>query len=119
MRSVQYSTCCARPPTLPSTSVGSWNALIAVGFAAGLALFVAGSVMLRSYNRQSTEKERGAKITWPQLVDENLRRADKSLRLDMIDRLSYVPGEWSRSVLERALEEETDETIREAIERAL
>jgi len=69
------------------------------------------SAMLRSAGRRQ--------MTWPRLVDEDLANADAAMRLEMVERLALVGGEWSRGVLERALSEEDDIRVRAAIEASL
>jgi hypothetical protein len=103
---------CAQRPTLSSTS---W-VLIAVVFAVGVLLLGISSAMLRSVRE---ETRRAPQLSWPQLIDESLKMADVQLRLDMIERLRIVDSEWSRGVLERAREEDPDESVRSAIELAL
>jgi hypothetical protein len=113
---------CARLPTLPFSN-NTWNLVIAAGFVVGLLLFVVSSAMLRSHRREAEPQAAPAREApahaWPKLVDESLEYADAELRLDMIDRLSVVPGDWSRGILEQARLEETDPAIRAAIDRAL
>lgn len=73
--------------------------------------------MLRSLREPA--RVRGSSASWPQLVDESLGETDVQLRLDMIDRLSIVNNDWSRSVLQRAKAEERDSRVRSAIALAL
>jgi hypothetical protein len=77
-------------------------------------LLAIGSAMLRSPRRQ---RHSATPLSWPALVDESLSGADVQLRLDMIERLRIVDNEWSRSVLERARQEDPDEEVRSAIDR--
>jgi hypothetical protein len=102
----------------PSNTI--WDIAIAGGFVLGLALVVLSSAMLRAANREGASARlstRGA--GWPRLVDEKLTHAGDALRRDMIERLSMVPGAWSRDILERARSEERDPQILAAIEDAL
>jgi hypothetical protein len=77
-------------------------------------LLAISSAMLRSPRQQ---RHSAAHAAWPALVDESLSGADVQLRLDMIERLRIVDNEWSRSVLERARQEDPDENVRSAVER--
>lgn len=106
---------CARQLTLQFPS--SWDLVIAGGFVAGVLLFAASSALQRSADRQDRRVK--GNLAWPKLVDEEIQSADAALRLEMVERLSLVPGSWSRNVLERAQQEETDPNVRSAIERAL
>ncbi len=56
---------------------------------------------------------------WPKLIDDSIEDADEGLRRDMIDRLSLVPSEWSRGVLQQALAEERDPALRSLIQSTL
>ena len=86
----------------------------------GLALFVISSAMLRASSRAAADASgNSAAVTWPRLVDDDLAAADTAMRLDMIERLGLVPGDWSREILERAREEETDANVTAAIDKAL
>ena|SRR5579864_2662539 len=114
MRCGPYWTRCARPLTLSPTS---WDIVIALGFVVGLLLFGISTAMLRKYPR--AEKASAAGIAWPRLVDERLGNVDQAFRLDMIERLSIVQSEWSRTVLKQAKDEEDDPEVRAAIENAL
>lgn len=69
------------------------------------------SAMLRSAGREQ--------IAWPRLVDEDLGYADAAARLEIVERLDLVGGEWSRGILEQALREEKDIRVRAAIEASL
>ena len=114
MRCAPFWTRCVRPLTLSPTS---WDIVIALGFVVGLLLFGVSTAMLRKYPRE--EKASAAGIAWPRLVDERLGNVDQSFRLDMIERLSIVRSEWSRTVLQQAKDEEDDPEMRAAIENAL
>ncbi len=92
----------------------SWDVAIGLAFVVGLLLLGIGSSMLRKARATATNAAR-----WPQLVDDGLAGADKSLRADMIDRLSIVDSEWSRHVLHRARDEERDPELVAAINAAL
>jgi hypothetical protein len=82
-------------------------------FLLGLALLVAGTVMLRALARDNTH---GA---WMRLVDDRIDASDPSMREHFVERLAILRNDWSRSVLEEAKRTETDPRVREAIERAL
>lgn len=112
MRSARCWTRCDQRPTLPSTN---WI-IFGVIFAVGLLLFGIGSAMLRSLRE---ERPAPAQPSWPQLIDESLAQAGTQLRLDMVERLSIIDTDWSRSVLERARAEDPDEAVRAAVELAL
>lgn len=90
--------------------------VIAVAFVVGLLLLGISSAMLRSV-REETPAEPA--ISWPRLIDDSLSGAGVQLRLDMIERLSIVNSEWSRGILQRAQVEETDPSVRGAIDLAL
>jgi hypothetical protein len=96
-------------------TAATWIAIIVV-FAVGLLLLAISSAMMRSLRE---ERLTPPALTWPKLVDDTLADADVALRLDMIERLSIVNSDWSRSVLERAKTEEPDPQVRSAIETAL
>lgn len=81
--------------------------------AAGVVLYGAGTLVLRSIERKPKQP------LWPALVDEELRDADLALRLDMIERLALVPSDWSTKILKQAREEEKDPALRAAIDSAL
>lgn len=75
--------------------------------------------MLRATSREARQVPAQPDVTWPLLVDEELTHTDRTIRLDMIERLSLVPGDWSRDILQRARGEETDPQIVAALEDAL
>ncbi len=104
---------CARPLTL---SPVSWDVAIGLAFVVGLLLLGISASMLRTI-RSSDHAGNGAQ--WPQLVDEELTGAGKSLRLDIVERLSLVDNGWSRGILERARTQERDPDVRAVIDKAL
>ena len=76
--------------------------------------------MLRAASRRQPVISGGPIVpSWPRMVDEDLSSADVATRLDMIERLGLVPGDWSREILERAKLEESDAQLIAAIGRAL
>jgi hypothetical protein len=103
---------CAPRPTLSSIS---WDIVIALGFALGLTLFGVSTAMLRKYPREAVP----AGLTWPRLIDDSLRKPDRALRMDMIERLSMVRTDWSRDILRQAKEQERDAEVIAAVEAAL
>jgi hypothetical protein len=96
------------------SSTNSWI-LFGVLFVIGLLLLGISSAILRSLR----EVPPSPKVSWPQLIDDSLTKADVQLRLDMIERLSIIDSEWSREVLERARQEDPDEGVRSAVDLAL
>ena len=94
----------------------SWDIAVGVAFAVGVLLFGISSAMLRS-TRAAPEPPPPPPPAWPQLVDPDLLDAPDDLRLDMIERLSWVNNAWSREILERARAEERDPAILAAIDR--
>lgn len=92
----------------------SWNIAIGVALAVGLLLVGISRAMLRP-PREKPPSE----IAWPQLVDDTLTGADASVRREIVERLSIVRNDWSRSILQRARSEEPDAQIRSQIEAAL
>lgn len=114
MRWTQYSTRCARPRI---SLLASWPFLaFAVLFVIGVLLLAISSAMMRSLREEAHVPPT---VAWPQLVDESLSGADPQLRLDVVERLRIVHNEWSREILERARDEESDAAVRSAIESAL
>jgi len=107
MRSARCSTRCAQRPTLPPTS---WIVL-GVAFVIGVLLLGIGTAIYRTAREDG---HRSRELSWTKLVDESLTGADVQLRLDMIERLRIVDNEWSRGVLERAREEDPNESVRSA-----
>jgi hypothetical protein len=110
---------------LPSSSPGA--IVLAVVFTIGAVFFALGSWMIR--------RERAAKLAMPVLeappaaapawdgwareiggVDEPV---DRWTRLDMIERLAIVGEPWCVETLERAREEDSDASIRDAADSAL
>lgn len=95
-------------------STATWI-IIGVVFVVGVLLLGISSAMLRSVSAEP----RAQSLTWLRLVDESLGNADVQLRLDMIERLAIVNSAWSRDVLQRAQDEETNASVRSAIDLAL
>ena len=90
---------------------------IVIGVVVGLLLLGISSAIMRSL-REEQEAAPSA-VQWTQLVDESLLDADTQLRLDIVERLSIVNNDWSRSILERAQAQERDASVRTAIALAL
>lgn len=121
MRSRRCSTRCATPFTLAPSSAIGWDVGLAVVFVAGLLLYGIGTAIARTtrHERQAATLERAERaIDWPTLIDDDLTQTDVALRLAMIDRLGLLDTPWSRYVLERAAEQETDEAVIAAVARA-
>lgn len=85
-----------------------------------LAMFVLGAVAFGAGTYWRHRLDRApSPPQWPTLVDETLTDAGVEQRRDMIERLALVGSPWSRSVLERALDDERDESIRALIRSSL
>ena len=56
---------------------------------------------------------------WPTLVDRRACDCDAAARLGLVDALATVRSSWSETILRRALEDEPDSAVREAVMRAL
>lgn len=56
---------------------------------------------------------------WPSLVDERAAGCDREARLALVDALATVRAAWADSILSHALADETEASVRVAIERAL
>lgn len=89
----------------------SWI-VVTVIFAIGLLLLAISSAMFRSLRHAQ-------RATWPMLIDDSLKDAADDVRRDMVERLELLDTPWSRSVLERASQEEPDDALRAMIEAAL
>lgn len=57
--------------------------------------------------------------TWPALVDHRAANCDAPARLGLVEALAAVRSGWSESILRRALDDEPDAAVREAVVRAL
>lgn len=91
--------------------------LIVVALLVAVLLLAISSAILRSLAKE--EATEAAAGSWTQLVDESLVQADAQLRLDIVERLAIVNSAWSRDILDRAKQQERDQTVRSAIELAL
>jgi hypothetical protein len=56
---------------------------------------------------------------WPALVDPGAAGCDTAARLALADALGAVRGPWADAILTRALDDETDPVVRDAIASAL
>jgi len=61
--------------------------------------------------------ERGP--TWPALVDARAASCDEASRLALVDALVTVRAAWADAILRRALDDEPDALVRDAIVAAL
>jgi hypothetical protein len=52
---------------------------------------------------------------WPALVDPSAADCDAATRLALVEALRSVRAPWADEILRRALDDERDETVREAI----
>jgi hypothetical protein len=52
---------------------------------------------------------------WPELVDPRAAGVDPTTRRALIDALGSVRAEWARALLQRALDDESEPVLREAI----
>lgn len=57
--------------------------------------------------------------SWPALVDAGAAGCDTAARLALADALAAVRGPWADAILTRALDDETDPVVRDAIASAL
>ena len=56
-----------------------------------------------------------ARITWPLRVDESAKDIDTPTRLDLIERMGTIGGEWSAEILALAAGEEREPELRDAV----
>jgi hypothetical protein len=56
---------------------------------------------------------------WPTLVDRRACDCDATARLALVDALATLRSSWSDTILRRALDDEPDAAVREAVARAL
>lgn len=56
---------------------------------------------------------------WPVLVDPSAADCDAATRLALVEALRSVRTSWAEEILRRALDDEHDDTVREAIGRAI
>ena len=61
------------------------------------------------------KREETQRLTWTNLVDESAEDLDLPTRLKLIEALGCIGGSWSREILARAYEQESDATVRGAI----
>jgi hypothetical protein len=57
--------------------------------------------------------------TWPELVDPRAAGVDPTARRALIEALGSVHAGWARAVLQRALDDESEPALREAIRTQL
>jgi hypothetical protein len=57
--------------------------------------------------------------TWPELVDPRAAGVDPTTRRALIEALGSVRADWARAVLQRALDDESEPVLREAIRTQL
>jgi hypothetical protein len=56
---------------------------------------------------------------WPTLVDRRACDCDATARLGLVEALATVRSSWSETILRRALDDEPDPAVRDAVVRAL
>ena len=92
-------------------------AIFAGLFLVGAALFAFGTWLTRRPVGVAQEEAHPA-ITWTQEL-AGAEQLPWELRMDMIERLAIVGRPWCVELLKLALEEESDNVVRDAAERAL
>lgn len=106
---------CVVPRTLPSSS----TAAVFFGFllVLGAIFWIAGGRLARRAGKVAAIAS--PPVTWTRAIVDNDERVDAATRLDMIERLAIVGEPWCVTVLNDALAQERDETLRDAADRAL
>jgi hypothetical protein len=57
--------------------------------------------------------------TWPALIDPRAAGCDAAARLALVEALAAVRSPWSETILRRALDDESDRSVRDAVVAAL
>ena len=57
--------------------------------------------------------------TWPALVDPHASGCDAAARLGLVEALAAVRTPWAEAILQRALDDEPDSAVRDAVAEAL
>ena len=63
--------------------------------------------------------DRADRPHWPELVEPSAAYCDVAARLDLVDALASIASPWAAGVLRAASDEETDPSVRAAIDSAL
>src|SRR5512146_518374 len=116
-----FSTPCAVPRTLPSSNTAAF--VFALMLVAGAALWVVGGRLsrLRATSAQPSTAPANMAVAapWTRSVIESNESLDVATRVDMIERLAMVGQAWCVAVLQRALHDDRDASVRDAADRAL
>jgi hypothetical protein len=74
---------------------------------------------IEPWEPQAAEPPATSTALWPTLVDRRACDCDAAARLAIVDALATVRSPWSETILRRALDEEPDARVHEAVVRAL
>jgi hypothetical protein len=109
---------CAVPRTLPSTSTAAF--VFGLLLVIGALLWVVGGRMSRSrVAPRALPPAPALAASWTRAILDSDEPLDVPARIDAIERLAMVGQPWCVESLNHALNEETDEDVRDAAERAL
>jgi hypothetical protein len=66
-----------------------------------------------------TAERDSATAAWPTLIDPRAADCDRAARLLLVEALATVRTAWSETILQRAVEDEPDQAVRDAVIAAL
>jgi len=72
-----------------------------------------------AWETSATEPPPADAPLWPTLIDRRACDCDATARLGLVDALATVRSAWSETILRRALDDEPDPAVRDAVVRAL